>query len=161
MRQTPDWLWLRTASRPDGGHHARRCDPCDCGGDLLRRARCCAGTNSGPKCRYPSPVTFDSRHFNYDQLHDVLQCSGGELSNRLLHPRATRGHARRNCDLEPDGKHGVRDGLHFKPARVSDHMRERLPVPIGSPFGNLALVLRFQFCFVRGNERPNVGGHVQ
>jgi hypothetical protein len=36
-------------------------------------------------------------------------------------------------DLEPDGKHGVRDGLHFEPARVSDHMRERLPVPIGSP----------------------------
>ena len=91
------------------------------------------GHNSGPKCRYSSPVTFDSRHFNYDQLHDVLQFSGGELSNRLFHSRAARGHARRNCDLEPDGKHGVRDGLHFKPARVSDHMRERLPVPIGSP----------------------------
>ena len=92
-----------------------------------------AGTDFGPKCRYSSPITFNSRHFNYDQLHDVLQCSGGELSNRLLHSRAARGHARRNCDLEPDGKHGVRNGLHFKPARVSDHMRERLPVPIASP----------------------------
>jgi hypothetical protein len=114
-------------------HRARRCDPCDCGGDLLRRARCCAGTDFGPNCHYSNPVTFDSRHFNYDQLHDVLQFSGGELSNRLFHSRAARGHARRNCDLEPDGKHGVRDGLHFEPARVSDHMRERLPVPIGSP----------------------------
>ena len=86
-----------------------------------------------PQLSLVQPRTFDSRHFNYDQLHDVLQCSGGELSNRLLHSRAACGHARRNCDLEPDGKHGVRDGLHFKPARVSDHMRERLPVPIGSP----------------------------
>ena len=133
LRQTPYRLWSTTVSRPSGGHRARHCDPCDCGGDLLRRARCCAGTNSGPKCRYSSPVTFDSRHFNYHQLHDVLQFSGGELSNRLFHSRAAHGHARRNCDLEPDGKHGVRDGLHFKPARVSDHMRERLPVPIGSP----------------------------
>ena len=30
--------------------------------------------DSGPKCRYSSPITFDSRHFNYDELHDVLQC---------------------------------------------------------------------------------------
>jgi hypothetical protein len=137
LRKTLDWLWLRTVSRPSGGHRARHCDPCDYGGDLLRRARCCTGTDSGPKCRYSSPVTFDSRHFNYDQLHDVLQFSGGELSNRLFHSRAAHGHTRRNCDLEPDGKHGVRDGLHFESARVSDHMRERLPVPIGKIRGLL------------------------
>ena len=63
---------------------------------------------SVPNVVTPAPLPSDSRHFNYDQLHDVLQCSGGELSNRLLHSRAARGHARRNCDLEPDGKHGVR-----------------------------------------------------
>jgi hypothetical protein len=64
-------------------------------------------------------------------LHDVLQRSGGELSNRLLHSRAVYGDARRNRDLEPDGKHAVQDGLHFKPARVSDHMRDGLTFAIG------------------------------
>ena len=32
----------------------------DCGGDLLRRARCCAGTDFGPNCRYSNPGTLDS-----------------------------------------------------------------------------------------------------
>jgi hypothetical protein len=63
-------------------------------------------------------------------LHDVLQRSGGELSNRLLHSRAAHGYARRNCDLEPDGKHGVRDELLFEPAGMSGRMRAGFPVTI-------------------------------
>jgi hypothetical protein len=90
-------------SRPEGRHHVKLGDPCDCSRDLLRRARCRAGTDFGTKCRKSYPGKFDSRHFNYDQLHDVLQCSGGELSNRLLHSRAVSGHAGRNCDLKSDG----------------------------------------------------------
>jgi hypothetical protein len=61
---------------------------------------------------------------------DVLQRSGGELSNRLLHPRAAHGCARRNCDLEPDN--GVRDGLLFEAARVSGRMRAGFPFAIGA-----------------------------
>ena len=53
------------------------------------------------------------------------------MSNRLLHSRAVYGDARRNRDLEPDSKHAVHDGLHFKPARVSDHMRDGLTFAIG------------------------------
>ena len=54
-----------------------------------------------PNVVTPAPLPSTSRHFNYHQSHDVLQFSGGELSNRLFHSRAAHGHARRNCDLEP------------------------------------------------------------
>jgi hypothetical protein len=83
------------------------------------------------KCRYAPRGTFDPPHFNHHELHDVLQRSGGELSNRLLHSHAAHRYARRNCDLEPDGKHGVRDGLQFEPARVSGRMRADFPFAIG------------------------------
>ena len=53
------------------------------------------------------------------------------MSNRLLHSRAVYGDARRNRDPEPDSKHAVHDGLYFKPARVSDHMRDGLTFAIG------------------------------
>jgi hypothetical protein len=47
--------------------------------------RSCAGTDHDPKCRCSHAGTFNSRYFDYDQLHDVLQFPGGELSNQVLH----------------------------------------------------------------------------
>jgi hypothetical protein len=49
----------------------------------------------------------------------------------VLHSAAANDHARRNRDLERDREHGVRDGLHFEPARVSDQLRAGCSFTIG------------------------------
>ena len=51
------------------------------------------------------------------ELHDVVQLAGGKLPDRLLHPGADRVQGR---DLKRDSEYGLRNGLQFEPARVSD-----------------------------------------
>jgi hypothetical protein len=60
-------------------------------------------------------------------LHDVVQLAGGKLPNRLRHSRAAHDHAyRNNRDLKRDIAHGVHNGLHFEPARMSDELLPRI-----------------------------------
>jgi hypothetical protein len=60
-------------------------------------------------------------------LHDVVQLAGGKLPNRLRHSRAAHDHAHwNNRDLKRDIAHGVHNGLHFQPARMSDELLPRI-----------------------------------
>jgi hypothetical protein len=60
-------------------------------------------------------------------LHDVVQLAGGKLPNRLRHSRAAHDHAHwNNRDLKRDIAHGVHNGLHFEPARMSDDLLPRI-----------------------------------
>ena len=57
-----------------------------------------------------------------------MQLAGGKLPDRLRHSRARArvaddpaGHRdRKNWDLKRNSEHGVRDGLHYEPARMSN-----------------------------------------
>jgi hypothetical protein len=56
-----------------------------------------------------------------------VQLAGGKLPNRLRHSRAAHDHAHwNNRDLKRDIAHGVRNGLHFAPARMSDELLPRI-----------------------------------
>jgi hypothetical protein len=73
-----------------GGNHASPYSRnlCRCGRDLFQRARHCIGADSNNSKRRSSfSRTFDPRHFNCHELHDVLQFAGGELSNQVLHSK--------------------------------------------------------------------------
>jgi hypothetical protein len=56
-----------------------------CGNDC--RVRPCHGA-SYPQCRQSHSGTCNSYYFHHDQLHDVLQFAGGELSIHVLHSGA-------------------------------------------------------------------------
>jgi hypothetical protein len=59
-------------------------NPCRCDGDLFQRARRCIGADcNNSKRRSSFCRTFDPRHFNCHELHDVLQLAVGELPNTL------------------------------------------------------------------------------
>ena len=100
------------------------CNPYRSGHDLLRRARCCAGTGYNSKRHSSFPRAFNSRHFDGHELHDVVQLAGVKLPNRLCHSRAAQDHAHwNNRDLKRDIEHRVRNGLYFEPASMSDELR--------------------------------------
>jgi hypothetical protein len=124
LEPTSGYDVLETPSELGEKPHAWFCDLCHGSGDLLRRVRCCAGAGDNSKRHSSLPRTFNPRHFNCHELHDAVQLAGRELSNRLRHSRAAHGHARLwNRDLERVGEHRVHDGLHFKPASMSDKLR--------------------------------------
>ena len=117
--------------RAGGRRYEGPCNPYNCGDDLLRHARCCAGADFNSKCHRPFPGSSNSPHFNHNELHDVMQLAGGELSNKLC--SSLTAHDRRN--LERDCEHGVRVGLHFEPARVSVQLRAGCSFTIGKSAG--------------------------
>jgi hypothetical protein len=41
-----------------------------------------------PKCRYSDSGAVNSRYLGDDELHDVLQFSGGKLSSRMVRSAA-------------------------------------------------------------------------
>ena len=96
------------------------CNPYRGSHNLLRRARCCAGTGYNSKRHSSFPRAFNSSHFDGHELHDVVQLAGGKLSNPLRHSRAADD--RRNRNLKRDRERCVRNGLHFEPAWMSDEL---------------------------------------
>ena len=50
-------------------------------------------------------------------MHDVVQLAGRKLPDRLLYPGADRVQRR---NLKRNSEHGLRNGVQFEPARVSD-----------------------------------------
>jgi hypothetical protein len=119
-----------------GGNYASPCNPNPCGycGDLVQRARCCIGT--GHNFNHTGlPYlggTFNPRHFNCHQLHDVVQFAGRELSSGLFRSSAARSpQCRRfrfqrtlsNPNTKRDGEPGLHDRLHFGATCVSDELR--------------------------------------
>ena len=115
-----------------GGNYASPCNPNPCGrcGDLVQRARCCIGTGHNfnstglPYLR----GTFNPRHFNCHQLHDVVQFAGSELSSGLFRSSAARSPQRHrfhfsNPNTKRDGEPGLHDRLHFGATCVSDELR--------------------------------------
>jgi len=77
-----------------GGNYASPCNlnPCGRCGDLVQRARCCIGTGHNFNSTGLPYLwgTFNPRHFNCHQLHDVVQFAGRELSSGLFRPSAAR-----------------------------------------------------------------------
>jgi hypothetical protein len=76
----------RNGFQTGGGNHASPYSRnlCRCGRDLFQRARHCIGADSNNSKRRSSfSRTFDPRHFNCHELHDVLQLAVGELPNKL------------------------------------------------------------------------------
>ena len=75
--------------------------------------------------------TFNPRHFNCHQLHDVVQFAGRELSSGLFRSGAARSQCRRfhyeralsNPNTKRDGESGLHDRLHFGATCVSDELR--------------------------------------
>jgi hypothetical protein len=56
-----------------------------------------------------------------------VQLAGVKLPNPLRHSRTAHDHAHwNNRDLKRDIEHGVRNGLHFEPARMSDELRPNI-----------------------------------
>ena len=59
-------------------------------------------------------------------MHDVVQLAGGKLPDQLRHSRVADDRVHWNRDLERDIEDGMRDGLHFEPARMSDELLPRI-----------------------------------
>ena len=118
-------LWPGNVVRADGGCHVGFCNTYRGSHNLLRRARCCAGTGYNSKRHSSFPRAFNSSHFDGHELHDVVQFAVGKLPNRLPHSAAARArwNFRRSAactqrDLKLDIEHSVQHWLHFQPTRV-------------------------------------------
>lgn len=74
--------------------------------------------------------------FGRDQLHDVVQRDGGELS--IVLRRAGHGADRRgDRNQQFDSQHRLSDELHQCADQLSDHLRPVFAVAIGQGFANL------------------------
>jgi hypothetical protein len=90
VRKRRSAMMLAKLFRTGGGNRASLYsrNPCRCGGGLFQRARRCIGADcNNSKRRSSFCRTFDPRHFNCHELHDVLQFAVRELSNHVLHSK--------------------------------------------------------------------------
>lgn len=72
--------------------------------------------------------------FDYDELHDELQCAGGVVPIDLLRAAASC-HRLNVCDAadfgsEPDSEHDVHHGLHQRAARLSNDLRQGFAITV-------------------------------
>jgi hypothetical protein len=108
------------------GRHAESLAITYSGGDLRQRAWYCHGADFYSKRHNSLHRSCHSPHFNYDQLHDVLQCAGSELQNSLCSSRDADAHDigwNGSCNFERQCEYGLHSELHFRPARLPERMR--------------------------------------
>ena len=108
-----------------GGRHAESLAIVYSGGNLRHRAWYCLGADFNSKRHVSLHWACHSPHFNYDQLHDGLQCAGSELQNSLCSSLDADAHNigwNWSWNFERECEYGLPNELHFHPADVPERM---------------------------------------